>query len=127
MSEIYGAADLVIARAGALTLAELQECLLPSLLIPFPYAAENHQMKNAIFFEEQGWAKVIEEKRISEVDLIGTVIEMDKNGQARKMKEKLAIDKGDKTPAVDRICNEILDMIAEQKQKTGKRQTNCAS
>lgn len=123
MSDIYSAADLVIARAGASTLAELGECTLPSLLIPFPYATEDHQMKNALSFTEQGWADVVDEKELEETDVIKKVIDMDQDGRADKMREKMQLEKRQNEPAVDRICLEILKMIDD----TRKKKTNCAS
>ncbi len=50
MRDCYCWADLVIARAGALTLAELAIVGVASILVPFPYAADNHQMKNAMIY-----------------------------------------------------------------------------
>lgn len=53
------AADLVICRAGAATLAELTICGIPAILVPYPYAAENHQEYNARALEKEGAALVI--------------------------------------------------------------------
>ena len=55
----YAAADLVVARAGGSTLAELAVTGTPSLLIPFPHASEDHQTANARFFEEARAAQVL--------------------------------------------------------------------
>ena len=47
MANAYALADLVVCRSGALTLAEITVCGKPSILIPYPYAAGDHQTKNA--------------------------------------------------------------------------------
>ena len=64
MAEAYRWADVVICRAGASTLAELASCGLPSILVPFPYAADNHQYKNAKALEREGAAQVIEQSHL---------------------------------------------------------------
>ncbi len=58
-------ADAAICRSGAATLSELLLFEVPSLLIPYPYASENHQLKNSLFFrDEVGGAFILEEKDI---------------------------------------------------------------
>ena len=59
------AADLVICRAGAATLAELAVCGTPALLVPYPFAAANHQLANAEFFARRGAAYLREQKELS--------------------------------------------------------------
>jgi UDP-N-acetylglucosamine--N-acetylmuramyl-(pentapeptide) pyrophosphoryl-undecaprenol N-acetylglucosamine transferase len=61
IGEVLSAADLVITRAGAGTLAELIRCEVPAILIPYPHAASDHQRANAAFFERQGGGLVVEE------------------------------------------------------------------
>jgi UDP-N-acetylglucosamine--N-acetylmuramyl-(pentapeptide) pyrophosphoryl-undecaprenol N-acetylglucosamine transferase len=61
VAELLSAADLVISRAGAGTLAELIRCETPAILVPFPWAAADHQRVNAAFFERQGGGLVVEE------------------------------------------------------------------
>lgn len=65
MDVLMPAADLVICRAGAITLSEI--CCLgkPSLLIPSPYVAENHQYHNALTLSSRGAAELLEEKDLS--------------------------------------------------------------
>lgn len=65
ISEAYAAADLVIARAGAMTLAELSAWGLPSILIPLPTAATDHQTANARALEAAGAALHLPESRLS--------------------------------------------------------------
>ncbi len=73
MPELLAAADLVIARSGALTLAELEVMGRASILIPSPNVAENHQYYNALELEKAGAAVVIEEKDLTGEKLIDTV------------------------------------------------------
>ncbi len=61
MEAAYSAADLVIARSGAASLAEIAHFGLPSILIPYPYAAENHQQLNAEIFARAGAATLLKE------------------------------------------------------------------
>lgn len=72
----YLIADLVIARAGAGTVCELAACGKPSILIPFPYAADNHQDANARAMEAVGGAKVVIEKDATVYALQTLVIQM---------------------------------------------------
>jgi UDP-N-acetylglucosamine--N-acetylmuramyl-(pentapeptide) pyrophosphoryl-undecaprenol N-acetylglucosamine transferase len=59
MELAYAVADLVVARAGATTLAELAVCGLPALLIPYPHATEHHQDANAREWARIGAAEVV--------------------------------------------------------------------
>jgi UDP-N-acetylglucosamine--N-acetylmuramyl-(pentapeptide) pyrophosphoryl-undecaprenol N-acetylglucosamine transferase len=59
MPEALACADIFIGRAGAASLAELMVAGIPSLLIPYPYAAENHQEHNAQALVQAGAAKII--------------------------------------------------------------------
>jgi UDP-N-acetylglucosamine--N-acetylmuramyl-(pentapeptide) pyrophosphoryl-undecaprenol N-acetylglucosamine transferase len=65
MSSAYAGCDLVVCRAGATTLAELTVCRKPSILVPFPAAADNHQVVNARSLVDGGAAVMIEEKDIT--------------------------------------------------------------
>ena len=61
VAELLSAADLVVSRAGAGTIAELIRCETPAILVPFPQAADDHQRANAAFFERQGGGLAIEQ------------------------------------------------------------------
>lgn len=73
MAECMAAADLVIGRAGAITLTELEAAGRASILIPSPYVAENHQFHNAMTLKNKNAAEVIEEKDLSGEHLISVV------------------------------------------------------
>jgi UDP-N-acetylglucosamine--N-acetylmuramyl-(pentapeptide) pyrophosphoryl-undecaprenol N-acetylglucosamine transferase len=62
---LMSAADLVLSRAGAGTLAELMRCEAPALLIPYPHAADNHQAANGAYFEQQGGGIVLAESALA--------------------------------------------------------------
>ena len=65
MADCLAAADIVICRAGAITLSELQAAGKPSILIPSPNVAANHQYHNAMVLAKRGAAVVIEEKNLT--------------------------------------------------------------
>lgn len=70
MSEMMKKADLVICRGGAATLSELAKTRTPSIIVPSPYVAENHQEKNARIIEKAGGCKVLLEEEISGEDIL---------------------------------------------------------
>ena len=65
MEEVYSAADFAVARSGAASLAELAAFALPAILIPFPYAAEDHQTRNAEIFAQAEAAIVLKESELA--------------------------------------------------------------
>lgn len=65
MEDVYSAADLVIARSGAASLTEIAHFGLPSILVPYPFAAEDHQTRNAEIFARAGAAELLPEKGIT--------------------------------------------------------------
>ncbi len=73
MDEIMKASDLVICRSGALTCTEISEVGVASILIPFPYAAENHQYYNAKVISDIGAGIIIEEKDLTTRDLLSKI------------------------------------------------------
>lgn len=75
MNYAYKAADVVVSRAGAIALAEICACGKPSVLVPFPLAAEDHQTVNAQMLVKEGAALMVADKD-AELKLIDTVIEL---------------------------------------------------
>ena len=76
MPHAYAAADLLVGRGGALSAAEITMRGLPALLIPYPFAAENHQLFNAQVLEKHGAARVLLDKDVTGESLSSTVLEM---------------------------------------------------
>jgi len=73
MAGAYAAADLVVSRSGATTVAELAVCGKRAVLIPFPFAADNHQEYNAKALAERGRADVIIQKDLTPERLAGVI------------------------------------------------------
>ena len=65
MEMAYSAADLALSRSGAASLSELSHFGIPSVLIPYPFAAENHQVLNAGIFAREGAAVIVEQGQVS--------------------------------------------------------------
>ena len=78
MEEVYSAADFAVARSGAASLAELAAFSLPAILVPFPYAAEDHQTRNAEIFARAEAGIILKES-----DLAGDLL-------ARKIRELIS-------------------------------------
>lgn len=114
MPAMLAAADLVISRAGALTLAEISAVGRAAVLIPSPNVAENHQYYNAMQLEKLGAARVLEEKNLTQGTLQKVVDEMTES-QASLM------EMGAKARALAQPDSlEKIWMHLEQLLKTGK-------
>ena len=109
MSDCMAAADVIVGRAGAITLTEIEAAGRASVLIPSPYVAENHQYHNAMTLKNHGAAEVIEEKDLSGDVLTNALLELLKNPKmAASMGEnaaKMAI-----TDANSRIYNSLMTL-----------------
>lgn len=110
MDVCMNAADLVVSRAGACTLAELTAIGKPAILVPSPYVADNHQEHNARAVEQGGGAKVILESELSGEALEKAVSEIVNNKETlKKMKE--ASERLGVKNSVELIYNEIMKLI----------------
>lgn len=110
MPRVMAAADLVMCRAGASTLAEIAYMGKPSVLVPSPNVAENHQEKNARLIEASGGAKVFLEGKFDAPSLYSFVSQTLCNSSVLdEMAEKMAaIAQKD---AAEKICDVILPLI----------------
>ncbi len=88
MEHIYRIADLIIARAGANTVFEIAATNIPSVLIPYPYAIEDHQFYNAKYISSRGKAVLLRENELSVESLSGIIKGLLKNGKEKYLKMK---------------------------------------
>ena len=79
MSSIYKEVDIVVSRSGAMTISELINFKIPSILVPFKYSSENHQLFNAKFLQNSLCSNLIEEDNFSEKTFLVTLKNMIKN------------------------------------------------
>ena len=106
MAGAYDWADLVICRAGALTVAELAAAGVASLLVPFPHAVDDHQTSNARFLSTAGAAILLPQDQLTPVRL--AEIRNLSRQQLTQMAEKAhALARPEATAAVARICQEV--------------------
>ena len=110
MAALYRQADLVVARAGATTLAELSVMGLPALLIPYPYAADDHQAKNSLYYVQGGGAVMYREEELDANLLASAIIELLRNpGELHNM--AVQMKKMGKPEATRRIISDCLDLV----------------
>lgn len=89
MGEVLASADLAVCRGGAITLSELTALGIPSILVPSPYVAENHQEHNARALEHKGAAVVILQSQLNAEILYGQIQKLISN---RDIRTKMATD-----------------------------------
>jgi len=107
MAAAYAWADLVICRAGALTLAELCAAGIGSLLVPFPQAVDDHQTRNAEFLVERGAALLLPQGDALSVDLRNALAEL-ASSPARRLAMAEAARKLAMPDAAERVADIVL-------------------
>lgn len=126
MPERYRIASLVICRSGATTLAEITAAGRASSLIPFPYAANNHQEHNARVIEAANAGEIILDKDVSGERLAQSIKRaMDEPEQLKRMEDNsYRLGSRDAVEKVKRICLELMGdvvRIMENNNKTKEK------
>lgn len=109
MDLAYRAADLAIARSGASSMSELAYFGVPSLLVPYPFAAEDHQTRNAEIFDKAGASKMLIEKDLNADTLADAV-----RGILTKSKKSEEMKRAANKIAVRNSAEKIADMIVKE-------------
>ena len=118
MELALGAATVAVSRSGASSLAELAAVGVPSILVPFPAATDNHQFFNAKAFQETGAAHLLEQKNSMPEKLAELVWELATNNAARE-KMQLALAKWHAPQAAEQIAETMLKLIAQGTERAG--------
>ena len=105
----YASADLVVSRAGATTIAELAVCGLPSVLVPYPYATENHQAANARELARVGAAVVVADAELTPSTFARSVIELAGRSGPAARRWARALARWAKPDAADRFASLVAE------------------
>jgi UDP-N-acetylglucosamine--N-acetylmuramyl-(pentapeptide) pyrophosphoryl-undecaprenol N-acetylglucosamine transferase len=118
METALGAATVAVSRSGASSLAELAAIGVPSVLVPFPAATDNHQFFNAKAFQETGAAHLLEQKNSTPQKLAEMILELATDDAARE-KMQSALAKWHAPQAAERIAETMLQLIAQGTERAG--------
>ncbi|MEY3202659.1 MAG: hypothetical protein RIR70_2209 [Pseudomonadota bacterium] len=104
MAERYGQADLVICRAGALTVAEIAAAGVASILVPYPHAVDDHQTRNAKFLSDRGAATLIPQPELNPEGLASLLLKADRHTLALQATAARAQARADAAEIVAQAC-----------------------
>jgi UDP-N-acetylglucosamine--N-acetylmuramyl-(pentapeptide) pyrophosphoryl-undecaprenol N-acetylglucosamine transferase len=107
MAAAYQACDFAICRAGAMTVAELACAGVPAVLVPFPFAVDDHQTGNAEFLSEAGAAWLIQQKDLTADKLAMLIGGLDREKLATMADKAHTLAKPDATARVADICEAL--------------------
>lgn len=112
MAEAYGWADLVLCRAGALTVSELAAAGVASLLVPFPYAVDDHQTANARYLADSGAALLVPQFELDGQRLSETLLRFGLDCQAGRAELRAMANKARARAMVD-AARQVADICEE--------------
>jgi UDP-N-acetylglucosamine--N-acetylmuramyl-(pentapeptide) pyrophosphoryl-undecaprenol N-acetylglucosamine transferase len=107
MARAYADADLVICRAGATTVAELAAAGVASILVPFPFAVDDHQTTNARYLADAGAGVLVQQRDLTPEALAGLLREFSRDRLLAMATEARALGKPDATRVVAEACMEL--------------------
>lgn len=109
MAGCYANADLVICRAGALTVAELAAAGVASILVPFPFAVDDHQTHNARFLSERGAAVLLPQTELNGEKLAQQLRELSREKLLAMAQQARSVAKPDAAQRVAQACAELAE------------------
>ncbi|HSD55177.1 MAG TPA: undecaprenyldiphospho-muramoylpentapeptide beta-N-acetylglucosaminyltransferase [Burkholderiales bacterium] len=108
MARAYAEADLVVCRAGATTVAELAAAGVPAILVPFPFAADDHQTTNARYLADAGAALLVQQRDLTPEMLAGRLRGFSREQLLAMATKARALGRPDATRAVAEACMELV-------------------
>ena len=112
MGNAYNWADIVICRAGALTVSELAMAATPAIFVPLPHAVDDHQTKNALYLVKRGAAKLLPQKELQKERVTGLIKEIFDDPETLSSMAKAAISaaNSDASIKVAKLCQQLSSM-----------------
>lgn len=107
MNDVYAWADIVICRAGALTIAELSAGGVASILVPFPFAVDDHQTSNALYLSEGQAAVLMPQTELTEKEVVEVLMKLTREDCLKMAQNAHILGKPNATTAVAAICEEL--------------------
>jgi len=109
MEDAYGWADLLVCRAGALTIAEISAAGVAAILVPFPFAVDDHQTRNAEYLQQAGAARILAEAGLTAAGLSKLIAGLCGN---RERLQQMAVAARDlaATDAAEQVANRCLEL-----------------
>ena len=108
MASAYAKADVVICRAGAMTIAELSAAGVASCLVPFPHAVDDHQTSNARFLQQAGAANLMPQSDMTASKLAAWIESLDRKQLSEMATHALKCAKPMATARVAAVCKELV-------------------
>jgi UDP-N-acetylglucosamine--N-acetylmuramyl-(pentapeptide) pyrophosphoryl-undecaprenol N-acetylglucosamine transferase len=118
MGDVISAADLIVSRAGAGSIAEIIRCRAPSILVPYPYAADDHQRANALAHERQSAGILFTQDKLNE--LISEVCDLMFN-DCLLDKFKSNLERLDNFDSSERIADDLLALCDSEAIAEGEK------
>jgi UDP-N-acetylglucosamine--N-acetylmuramyl-(pentapeptide) pyrophosphoryl-undecaprenol N-acetylglucosamine transferase len=119
MELALGAASAAISRAGASSLAELAAMRIPSLLVPYPAATDDHQLHNARAFAETGAARILEQEGATAEAMAGHIADI-VNCPPTRQKMQNALARWQAPRAADEIADTMLEAVNWKRKPSNK-------
>ncbi len=107
IEQAYAAADLVIARAGAMTVSELAAAGVASILVPFPHAVDDHQTGNARFLAERGAARLVAQSAFDAESLASLLRDETRESTLATAERARELGRADSASAIAQVCEEL--------------------